>query len=272
MVAGCRSAIGRQRTLSGRLDVSSLLRFAAAVGVQHDESAQLPVAHWAFFHEVEADAELGADGHSRPGSFLPFAAELPRRMFASTSIRFNHPLQSDEPANVTLTIADVHLKHGRDGDLLFVDVVRRVTQFGVLCVDETQKIVYRPRSTSAKIALPSVATDAFVKPVVGELWCPNRASLFRFSAATFNGHRIHYDYPYALGVEGYPDLVVHGPFIAAKLSVLAARLGPLAAFAFRALAPCFVDQPIRLVEMKVGELQAIRCDGTVAISAEAIYL
>ena len=108
-------------------------------------------------------------------------------------------------------------------------------------------------------------------PIEGEIWEPTSTHLFRFSAVTFNGHRIHYDQPYATGVEGYPALVVHGPFIAAKLAGLAERRGPLAGFSFRAQAPIFLGQPIRLRDDGAGEVSAIRCDGAVSTLAKVSY-
>jgi 3-methylfumaryl-CoA hydratase len=95
--------------------------------------------------------------------------------------------------------------------------------------------------------------------------------LFRFSAVTFNGHRIHYDLPYATGVEGYPSLVVHGPFIASRLAEMARQQGDLGTFEFRAQSPCFVDQPIRLARAGDGTFQALRCDGAVATIVKATY-
>ena len=270
VIARCRGAIGRRRDLTQRLDASSLLRFAVATGWDGD-SQPPPLVHWAFFHEVAHDSDLGADGHPRPGGFLPFAPELPRRMFASAVLRFERPLVLDAPAEMALEVTDVRHKQGREGDLLFVEVSRTIVQSGAPCVRETQTLVYRPALAAAPSPLPAPAPDAFATPEVGELWRPGRVNLFRFSAATFNGHRIHYDRRYAVEVEGYPDLVVHGPFLAARLAALAARPGPLASFEFRAGAPCFVDQPIRLAQVAPGELQAIRCDGVVCVTARATY-
>ena len=267
-VAELEAAIGRRRVLRQRLDEASLIRFAAAVGA--NPLARPPLAHWAFFHDIAPDGKLGPDGHPKPGDFLPVAPGMPRRMFASTIIRFGGPLLLDEDAEMTLEIADVRHKRGRGGDLLFVDVERLIEQGGRLRVQETQTLVYRAPASAAPV-LPTVADDAAQAPEGGQLWQPSPTNLFRFSAATFNGHRIHYDRPYATEVEGYPDLIVHGPFLAAKLAALAERRGPLVTFQFRALAPVFVDQPIRLAEVTPGETQAIRCDGTVAVTAKATY-
>lgn len=267
-----RSAIGRRRVLRQRLDTSSVVRFAAAAGAGADiDRALPPLAHWAFFHDIAPDARLGADGHPRPGDFLPSAPGFPRRMFAAAAIRFAAPLLLDQDAEMAMEIVDVRHRQGRGGELLFVDVDRTIAQSGTPRIRETQTLVYRPAGSSSGAALPDMAADAAVTPEGGELWRPGAVNLFRFSAATFNGHRIHYDRRYAVEVEGHPDLVVHGPFLATKLAALAARRGPLAAFEFRAAAPAFVDQPIRLVEPAPGELQAIRCDGITCVFAKASY-
>lgn len=270
--AAFRSAIGRRRVLRQRLDRSSLVRFATAAGASADiGGSPPPLAHWAFFHDVAPDAQLGGDGHAIPGDFLPAAPDFPRRMFASAAMRFVDPLDLDQEAEMTLEIADVRHRRGRGGDLLFVDVDRTIVQAGAPRVRETQTLVYRPPVPSSGATLPVAAADAEVALVGGELWRPGEVNLFRFSAATFNSHRIHYDRRYAVEVEGHPDLVVHGPFLATRLAALAARRGPLAAFEFRAAAPAFVDQPIRLAELAPGELQAIRCDGVKSVFAKASY-
>jgi 3-methylfumaryl-CoA hydratase len=267
-VAGWREAVGRTQTLAQRLERESLRRLAVASG---QEPGDVPVlAHWAWFLDTPTDREIGEDGHRGRGGFLPAMAQLPRRMFAASSIRFEAPLEVDAPAEMTVTIADLKHKAGRSGDLVFVEVDRNLMQGGVLKVAERQSLVYRAVS-GERVPLPQPAADADAAPAGGELWRPGPVNLLRFSAVTFNGHRIHYDRPYATEVEGYPSLIVHGPFIAVKLAELAARDGTLASFEFRAQAPCFVDQPIRLAKAGEGEFQAIRCDGAVATIAKATY-
>lgn len=264
-VAGWREAIGREAVRRQRLDVESLRRFALAVDADPDVERILPpLAHWAWFLDGAPDAELGEDGHPRRGGFLP-AIPLPRRMFAASTMRFAAPLRLDEPAALTMRIADVQHKSGRSGDLLFVEVDRTITQHGATCVEERQSLVYR--DVAAPVALPDCAADA----EEGEVWRPSTVNLFRFSAVTFNGHRIHYDRPYATGVEGYPALIVHGPFAAVKLAGLAMRRGTLASFAYRAQAPLFVDQPIRLRPASSDEVEAVRCDGAVSATARISY-
>ncbi|MDB5583578.1 MAG: 3-methylfumaryl-CoA hydratase [Bradyrhizobium sp.] len=265
-----RGAIGRSETRRQLLDMPSLKRFAIATGADPDvERVQPPLALWAWFLDAVPDAGLGLDGHPRRGGFMP-PIPLPRRMFAATAFRFEAPLLLDWEAEVEVRIADVTHKSGRTGDLVFVIVDRTVTQAGAVRVTERQTIVYRDAGdTPVSLSVP--ADDAELMPADGEIWYPGSVNLFRFSAVTFNGHRIHYDVPYATGVEGYPALVVQGPFTAARLAMLAARDGDLAGFAFRAQLPLFVDQPVRLVRTGPGEFEALRCDGAVATSARASY-
>jgi 3-methylfumaryl-CoA hydratase len=248
----------------------SLERFAIATGADPDvERMQPPLALWAWFLDAVPDAGLGPDGHPRRGRFMP-PIPLPRRMFAAAAFRFEAPLLLDWEAEMEVRIADVTHKSGRTGDLVFVIIDRTVTQAGAVRVTERQTIVYRDADdTSVSLSVP--ADDAEVMPADGEIWYPGSVNLFRFSAVTFNGHRIHYDVPYATGVEGYPALIVQGPFTAARLAMLAARDGDLAGFAFRAQVPLFVDQPVRLVRTGPGEFEALRCDGAVATSAKASY-
>jgi 3-methylfumaryl-CoA hydratase len=255
--------IGRGRTQTAEVEAELLRRFAAAVGAPLEVETQFPpLGHWALFVDAVAPSGIGADGHPARGGFLP-PVSLPRRMFAASDLRFEAPLEVGRRAELVSTIADLRHKSGRSGELVFVDVERRLSQGGTQRIFERQTIVYR----DAGGPTPAVAPGP--EPA-GELWAPNRVDLFRFSAATYNSHRIHYDAPYATGAEGYPDLVVHGPFTASKLCELATRLAgkPLTTFGFRALSPLFVDQPVRL---RAGEaantVEAIRCDGAVAMSA-----
>ena len=269
-IARWRSHIGRSEVRRQRLDIEALRRFAAAVGGDLDvERSPPPLAHWAFFLETPTGADLGPDGHPRRGPGLLPPITLPRRMFASSTMHFGAPLRLDEEAQLTLTVADVLSRSGKTGDLVFVQVDRALTQNDQLCVSEQQTLVYRdaspPMASVEPAATPGGTHDA--------VWTPTPTDLFRFSAVTFNAHRIHYDRAYAQEIEGYPDLVVQGPFTAVKLAALAQRKQPgrrLASFEFRASAPLFVGQPVSLTDFD-GEVRAIRCDATLAMSARATY-
>ncbi|MBV2148101.1 hypothetical protein KRZ98_07360 [Sphingobium sp. AS12] len=257
-----QSAIGRAENIQQILELESLRRYALAIGADPDVERVLPpLAHWAFFLPASTDGDIGEDGHPRRGGFLP-AIPLPRRMFAAASIAFKAPLELGAPASLTSSVAQVTHKSGRSGDLIFVEVDRLLEQAGVVRVSERQSYVYR--GEGGPVPMPEAAAN---EPE-GERWHPAEVNLFRFSAATFNGHRIHYDRAYATGVEGYPSLVIHGPLTAAKLAGLAMRTGPIKSFSFRAQAPLFLGQSIFLQTGEADEVCAVRCDGTTGMTAK----
>jgi len=259
-----KASVGRSETRAEILEHESLRRYALAVGSDPNiEQITPPLAHWAFFLPQPEDGAIGEDGHPRRGGFLP-AITLPRRMFAAADIRFEAPLILGEAAEMLSSIANVTHKSGQSGDLVFVDVDRMISQGRNVRVRERQTYVYRDMGSPVPMPIP---LDA---PVEGELWQPGSVNLFRFSAATFNSHRIHYDLPYTREEEGYPALVVHGPFTAAKLAAFAGRAGALAQFSFRAQSPLFLGQPIRL-QRGGGEVLAVRCDGATAMTAKVAY-
>lgn len=248
-------------------------RFAAATDQNLPAAGRAlpPLWHYGLFATETPTARLGADGHPPRGSFMP-PVTLPRRMFAGAALRFHNPLLIGEPVSKASEIAAVDAREGRSGSLVFVRVNIRFLRGETLCIEEEQTIVYRNDGPPLAAVVPSanLATSAVD---ASEEWLPNSVALFRFSAVTFNAHRIHYDQAYATGVEGYPALVVHGPFTALKLCNFASRLlGPLRSFRFRGEAPLFVGQPVRLTAKKedaAWQLQAMRCDGVVAMSATA---
>ena len=262
-VATWREAIGRRQSQRQLLHGGDLRRYALAVGLDAD-AADVPLPHWAFFLPMPHDREIDADGHPRRGDFLP-AVTLPRRMFAAADMTFPAPLVPDEDATLDSEIVDVRHRQGRSGDLVFVEVERTLRQADIVRVRERQSYVYRDHGDA--VAMP----EPLATPPAGERWQPDEVNLFRFSAVTFNAHRIHYDRPYATAVERYPALVVHGPLTAAKLAALAARDGVLAGFSFRAEAPLFLGQPIFLERAGGGVVRAVRCDGAVAMTAQASY-
>ena len=263
-----QGAVGRAETRSEMLECESLRRYALAVGADPAIERTLPqLAHWAFFLPQVEDGEIGVDGHPKRGGFLP-AITLPRRMFAAADIFFKAPLVPGGNAEMVSTIAEITHKSGKSGDLVFVEVDRIISQDGVVRVRERQSYVYRDMGDH--VPMP-VASDGVLD---GELWQPDPVHLFRFSAVTFNSHRIHYDLPYARDVEGYPSLVVHGPFTAAKLAGLAERDGALSRFTFRAQSPLFQGQPIHLQRGTTdegNEVRAVRCDGATAMTAKVCY-
>lgn len=239
-----------------------------------DEGAPLPpLWHWFYFLPRVMQSGLGPDGHPAKGGFMP-PVPLPRRMFAGARVRFTAPLRLGGTAARISTIHKITHKAGGSGALVFITVGHVVRQDGAICVEEEQDIVYReaggPVPVPRTIALLPPPPSAWSRVVT-----PDPVLLFRFSALTFNAHRIHYDRPYAMTVEGYPGLVVHGPLTATLLMELARHNAtrPIAAFEFRGLAPLFDLAPFRLIGTLDGEervaLEAQGPDGACAMRATA---
>jgi len=195
-----------------------------------------PLAHWLYFLPNFRISESGPDGHALKGGFLP-PVPLPRRMWAGSRIRFERPLRVDEVITRRSTIANVTVKEGKSGTLVFVTARHEVSdRKGTLLVDE-HDIVYRGETTLAARGEPAPTDETWRREIR-----PDPVLLFRYSAVTFNSHRIHYDQPYVTKVEGYPGLVVHGPLIATLLLDLLRRNRPatdVKEYRFRALKPLY---------------------------------
>lgn len=235
--------------------------------------AALPLLwHWFYFLPRAPQSRLGVDGHPERGGFLP-PIPYPRRMFAGARLRLHRPLTLGAPARREGVIRNVTTKSGRSGSLAFVTVGYSFFQGDTLCIEEEQDIVYRepglPVPAPAPVELPPPPVGAWSRVVT-----PDSRLLFRFSALTFNAHRIHYDRDYATQEEGYPGLVVHGPLTAILLLELVRfnATRPVAGFSFRGQAPLFDLSPFRLVAVPEGDrviLEAQGPDGKAALSAEA---
>jgi 3-methylfumaryl-CoA hydratase len=235
-----------------------------------------PGWQWLFFNPVERRSGLGTDGHPRLGGFLP-PITLPRRMWAGSRVRYLAEVPIEAQATRRSRILKIESKPGRRGALSFVTVEHVISCEGTPRIAEEQDIVYRegnPAGTAA--ATPAARYEGVAQ------WShtvePDTALLFRYSALTFNGHRIHYDQPYAREQEGYPDLVVHGPLTATMLQQFALDHGdgrPLARFDFRGVTPLFVGRPFRLEGRQVDDgtlaLWARGPDGELAMSATAAF-
>lgn len=205
-----------------------------------------PAWHWLFFNPFARRRELGRDGHPKRPASLP-GEEMSRRMWAGGRLAYHRPVPVGAPAERESEIIDVASKQGRSGALVFVTIRHRVFCGGTLCIEEEQDIVYREPSPPGQTSAEPRAAPAEAK--WSEPFAPDPVLLFRYSALTANGHRIHYDQNYARTEEDYPDLVVHGPLIATLLHGLATRCradATLRRFEFRAVAPLFVDRQFRL--------------------------
>ncbi|MDF3833223.1 MaoC family dehydratase N-terminal domain-containing protein [Cupriavidus basilensis] len=279
--------VGREETLRARIDAAPVAALAATLDLEGapTEGQPLPPGwHWLFFNPVARQSALGDDGHPRraANSFLP-PINLPRRMWAGSRIRYLASLQVGAEAERSSRILRITPKEGKSGPMCFVTVAHSVASGGRTCIEEEQDIVYRAATPLAPASGGSTIPERAVTPApLLAPWKrtvnPDAVLLFRYSALTFNGHRIHYDLPYAQVEEGYRGLVVHGPLAATLLQGFAASLRPglsLAAFEFRGMQPLFAGQPFTLCADEAGKgalaLHAVAPDGRVAVEAFARF-
>jgi 3-methylfumaryl-CoA hydratase len=225
--------------------------------------------HWLFFLDQYRASELGPDGHARRGGLLP-PIPLPRRMWAGSRFKFYHPLRVGDQMTRETRVIDIKEKAGRSGPLVFVVVRHEISNTAGLAIAEEHDIVYRDHGPGAP-AQPPPADAEWERTIRAD-----DVLLFRYSALTFNAHRIHYDRRYATAVEGYPGLVVHGPLIATLLMDLLRRHQPtanVARFSFRAVSPLFDTTPFAVCGKPEGSkinLWAKDAAGSLAMSAEAL--
>lgn len=194
-----------------------------------------PFFHHLYFWSPQTPDQLGRDGHPKVGGLIPDMG-LPRRMWAGGRLEFHTPLAAGAPAEKRTVCESSEVKAGRSGPLGFVTLRHEFHQNGALCLTEWQDLVYRedPSTNVARPVAPQARVDETHRREVDF----DSTLLFRYSALTFNGHRIHYDLDYAREVEGYDGLVVHGPLLAQLLMLFAQdQIGPLAQFSFRASSP-----------------------------------
>jgi 3-methylfumaryl-CoA hydratase len=232
--------IGRTETRADTVTAAPLVALSALLDREDPRprtgDAAPPLAHWLYFLPAYRQSEAGPDGHAINGSFLP-PVDLPRRMWAGSRLEFRRPLAVGTEVTRTSRIADIVEKEGRSGRLVFVTVRHEVSDAGGLVLSDEHDIAYRGESSLAAKPVPAPHGETWRREIH-----PDPVLLFRYSAVTFNSHRIHYDQPYATRVEGYPGLVVHGPLTATLLVDLLRRSAPrvdLKAFAFRAVRPLY---------------------------------
>ena len=272
-----RSWIDRSESL---LDVAHLVPLQALSATLDRDDPDIgpgsdvpPCWHWLYFLPLHRQSELGPDGHARRGGFLP-PVPLPRRMWAGSRLEFLAPLRAGQAIRRTSRIHDVRMKAGRNGPLVFVHVHHDILSEGQLAIHEEHDIVYRDLPQPGEPAPAGVAApqDASWRRDIR----PDDVLLFRYSALTFNGHRIHYDRRYVTEVEGYPGLIVHGPLIATLLLDLLRRELPDAQvrrFSFKAMQPIFDIAPFQVCGRLAGEkavrLWAVTPQGQLAMDASA---
>jgi 3-methylfumaryl-CoA hydratase len=276
-LAHWRTWLGRTEQRSDKVSAAPLNAWAATLDRSDPEalpgSDVPPLAHWLFFLPVARQSEIGPDGHPHRGGFLP-PIPLPRRMWAGSRLAFHHAPQVGDEITRTSCIVSVDAKSGRSGALAFVTVRHEISDARGLAIVDEHDIVYRAAPTpGANAPEPQAAPrdETFSRRIV-----PDAVLLFRYSALTFNGHRIHYDRSYVTEVEGYPGLVVHGPLIATLLMDLLRRERPAARvqrFAFTAKSPLFDLHPFEVCGRFDGErsvvLWARNHQGALAMQASA---
>ena len=274
------SWIGRSETVD---DIATATPYAA-LSATLDRPPERPSAgtplpplwHWLYFLPLYRQSDVGPDGHAKRGGFLP-PVPLPRRMWAGSQFEFRRPLRVGDRLRRVSTIDNVTEKSGRTGPLVFVKVRHEITanEEGAPALVEFHDIVYREAPKADDVAPPPKAAPAqmqWQRRVV-----PDEVLLFRYSALTFNGHRIHYDRRYVTEVEGYPGLIVHGPLIATLLLDLLRRELPearVAAFEFRAVRPLYDIHPFDVCGARMSDGNAVHLwardhEGALAMDATA---
>lgn len=244
----------------------------------------LPSAwHWLYFHEAVQREDLGIEGHAKLGGFMPPISfgddaggdpdsEPPRRMWAGGKLTFHAPIALGSQAEKQSTITSVTPKEGLSGKLVFVVVEHEIAIAGQTCLTEEQTIVYREpvQSNGSGVQAKSAPTDA----EFSRAYQPDPMLLFRYSALTFNAHRIHYDVDFCREHEGYPDLVVHGPLTATLLLDLFYHRFPskqISQFEYRGRSPLFNPHPFSVNGKENGAAWASDHQGGLATSAQVSF-
>ena len=257
--------VGKTETLEDHVTLAPMAALAATLDRGDmpplPGQALAPCWHWLYFLPVHPLAMIGTDGHPKRGGFLPPVA-LPRRMWAASRMEFRHALRAGSTVTRTSRIADITGKQGRSGPLVFVRVHHELSDSQGLAIAEDQDIVYRemPQVSDTPTQVLAARTDEqFSRRIT-----PDPVLLFRYSALTFNGHRIHYDRPYAMGEEGYPGLVVQGPLIATLLIDQLRRAHPglqVKTFEFQAISPLFDNAHFDICGRLDGDLATLWARG-----------
>ncbi len=268
-MSGFGDYVGRAETCADTVWPSLVRGMAATLETGEPPHVLPPLWHWTLFADWAPASGLGLDGHPKRGGFLPPVHDLPRRMWAGGRVRFLAPLHAGDAVERTSTILFVTEKTGGSGRLVFVTVRHAISGPSGPALEEEQDIVYRGAEGEAvKPGDPAPPIDAAAAREV----FPDPVLLFRYSALTGNGHRIHYDADYVRDVEGYPGLIVHGPLQATWMAALAAELGALRRFSFRGRRPAFAGAPMQVEAWRAGDglrLRTTDSGGAICMTAEA---
>lgn len=271
--------IGKSKNQSDTMAPEPLRRFEALLnrdpGSVNNGTVLPPCAHWIYFNPAAPQDALAADGHPQKGDFLP-PVELPSRMWAGGTIRFKKPLTTGQSADKKTTITAIDEKDGTSGKLCFITLRHQISTAGALAIDEDQEIVFREASEKGAhpIRTQPVDVDFDWKKSI-QL---NSAHLFRFSALTFNSHKIHYDHPYATQTEGYPNLVVHAPLLLVlMMNFFKTKTDGkvIEEIAYRAAGPMFLDEEITITSKDTDnnkvEMRALGPDQKIALKASVTW-
>ncbi|OYV02303.1 MAG: acyl-CoA dehydrogenase [Burkholderiales bacterium PBB5] len=274
-IALLRQWIGRESRSNDTLSVRQARLMAATLGLPHEAfvagTPLQPLWHWIYFLEGLPAAELGRDGHPARGGFLP-PVPLANRMWAGGDVQFHAELPLGAAVEKRSRIASVEYKQGRSGELIFVSVRHELLHEGRVAVSEVHDIVYKDATPPGAAA----ASPAMPAPQHRRTFEPNSTTLFRYSALTFNGHRIHYDADYCREVEGYANLVVHGPLNATLLAGHAQQVAgrALRRFRYRGLRPALLGNALTVNAAPGDEGLLVWIalpDGAVSMRAEASF-
>ena len=274
--------IGREEVRRDVLTGGLIARWCATLDRDVPAGIAPQGLHWCLCTPDASTETLGPDGHPKrdesPASLLP-PLPLERRMWAAGSVEFLGSITTGSAVERRTRVLAITEKQGGTGPLVFAELAHETFAADALAVRETQTLVYRdapsPGSPPATPPTGQGRFDASAWDATREV-LPSAALLFRYSALTFNTHRIHYDYPYATSTEGYRGLVVHGPLIATLLLDLARRTleseAALATFSFRAVSPAVADEPLHLALKREDGgliLAAHASDGRQVMAAKA---
>lgn len=274
-ISHLREWIGKTQSDRDVLSARQARLMAATLGIPQsdfvDGTPLPPLWHWLYFLSGEPPIALGRDGHPARGSFLP-PVPLPNRMWAGGRLEFHGELPLGAEVEKRSSIASVEHKQGRSGELVFVTVLHEIIHGGKVMITEHHDIVYKEASkggaTPTKSEMPPSQKNHVLKP--------DSTMLFRYSALTFNGHRIHYDADYCREIEGYPDLVIHGPLNATLLARFAEEVSgrPLKHFSYRGLQPSILGSELEFNAARDGTQLVVWVSlpsGAVSMRAEASF-
>lgn len=277
-IAALQPWIGRREIRTDVISPGPVAALSATLGYPRSRAAQgellPPLWHWIFFLALPAASELDSDGHARRGGFMP-PVPLPRRMWAASDVDFLASVRVGDTIERVTRIEGIQHKQGRSGELVFVTLLHELLRGGKPVIREQQRLVYR--AAAAAVIEPRALPAAPAPPQWSDSITPDPILLFRYSALTFNSHRIHYDRDYAMKDEGYDGLVVQGPLTAMLLLDSLQQEVPdmrLKSFSFRGIRPLVDGSPVRLQGCrgeKSAQLWALDANGALAMTASTTF-